>query len=54
MKVGLQAEATYVLFYVTETRLFEVIRFLLKHGNIRPQDGARYCYLQDRNMFGGE
>ncbi|KAI5173292.1 hypothetical protein PAEPH01_1883, partial [Pancytospora epiphaga] len=26
----------------------------LKNGNIRPQDGARYCYLQDRNMFGGE
>ncbi|KAI5176033.1 hypothetical protein PAEPH01_2223, partial [Pancytospora epiphaga] len=26
----------------------------LKHGNVRPQDEARYCYLQDRNMFGGE
>ncbi|KAI4293483.1 hypothetical protein PAPHI01_2757, partial [Pancytospora philotis] len=26
----------------------------LKRGNIRPQDEARYCYLQDRNMFGGE
>ena len=25
----------------------------LKRGNIRPQDEARYCYLQDRNMFGG-
>ncbi|KAI5171468.1 hypothetical protein PAEPH01_1652 [Pancytospora epiphaga] len=26
----------------------------LKHGNVRPQDEARYCYLQDRNMFGKE
>ena len=26
----------------------------LKHGNIRPQDEARYCFMQDRNMFGGE
>ncbi|KAI5169506.1 hypothetical protein PAEPH01_0776 [Pancytospora epiphaga] len=26
----------------------------LKNGNIRPQDKARYCYLQDRNMFGEE
>ena len=24
----------------------------LKHGNNRPQDEARFCYLQDRNMFG--
>ncbi len=23
----------------------------LRHGNIRPQDEARYCLLQDRNMF---
>ena len=26
----------------------------LKHGNVRPQDEARYCYLQDRNYFHGE
>ncbi|KAI5173374.1 hypothetical protein PAEPH01_1926 [Pancytospora epiphaga] len=26
----------------------------LKHGNVRPQDEARYCYLHICNMFGGE
>ncbi|KAI5175950.1 hypothetical protein PAEPH01_2204 [Pancytospora epiphaga] len=26
----------------------------LKNGNIRPRDKVRYCYLRDRNMFGGE
>ena len=26
----------------------------LKHGNIKPQDEARYCYMQDRNMFGSD
>ncbi|KAI5169962.1 hypothetical protein PAEPH01_1130 [Pancytospora epiphaga] len=26
----------------------------LKNRNIHPQDEVRYCYLQDRNMFGGE
>ncbi|VDN00275.1 unnamed protein product [Thelazia callipaeda] len=26
----------------------------LRFGNIIPQDEARYCQLQDRNMFGAE
>ncbi|MGL5716602.1 MAG: RNA-directed DNA polymerase [Paraclostridium sp.] len=26
----------------------------LKYGNIRPQDEARFCYLQDRNVFFGK
>jgi hypothetical protein len=26
----------------------------LRYGNVRPQDEARYCYMQDRNMFHGD
>lgn len=26
----------------------------LSNGNVKPQDEARYRYMEDRNMFGGE
>ena len=26
----------------------------LSHGNISAKDGAHLCYLQDRDLFGGE